>query len=162
LTKNTDADSRLGQGQSEAVWTISGKFLAAIDDWKARLPNATRPEIMDAVYMDFIASLKMRHEIDVDAPGLVVAPEPADQKKKRKKSGNIGAGLGESLPERVARQPFTLEMMLGTRQCWIAYDKAIFKDAHVNSMLRENGAPMAAKFWLSMEVLIKVGLERLY
>jgi hypothetical protein len=125
------------------------------------MPNATRPEIMDAVYMDYAASVKMRKEIDVDAPANVEdGLPPALTKKKRKQSSNIGSGLGESLAERVAKQPFTLEMMLRTRQCWIAYDKAIFKDAYANSMLRENGAPMAARFWLSMELLIKVRIKR--
>jgi hypothetical protein len=145
------------------VWTISESFLAAIDDCPKRMPNAARPEIMDAVYMDYAMSVKICKEIDVDAPANVEdGLPPVLTKKKHKQSSNLGSGLGESLAKRVAKQPFTLEMMLRTHQCWIVYDKAIYKDAHANSMLCENGAPMAARFWLSMELLIKVCIKRMH
>jgi hypothetical protein len=129
---------------------ICSNFYPSIEQCRANLPNTSQLEIMDSVYMDFLVSLKMHQEINIDTP-------PRSQPiQKKKKSPNIGATLGDSLTECVAKQLFALERMLRTGQCWIAYDKQMFCNSYMRAMARKSRATMAVKFWLSMELLIKV------
>ncbi|KAF8594026.1 hypothetical protein BDV93DRAFT_565871 [Ceratobasidium sp. AG-I] len=72
-----------------------------------------------------------------------------------KRSGVVGGVYGKEMWMQVTTEPVTLEMLLSTRSCLIAYT-TIMGTTYVNTLLQSGSGVLAALFWLSVETLIKI------
>lgn len=159
LIRNDPPKPTLEASTGEEIWMLTDKIDSKLGRLRSRYPHETRAELMDRVHLELVEEKKsgaVEISDDEDEPG---ASSSNKKKKSAPRARMLGAADGKEVWHRAPTEPCLLEMMLATRACLQSWTKAI-TTPQVTSMLRETGAPLAAKFWLSLEVLQQVRQPR--
>ncbi|KDN39410.1 hypothetical protein RSAG8_08816, partial [Rhizoctonia solani AG-8 WAC10335] len=172
LATNPDPLPVLPAGESEQMWMHVSGIKAELEVIQLAAPGLPRSEVMDRWWVNRLAASESKSKTgddeeqqgEANAVQLQVANnkgkgkgrEAGKEEDAAQPSKQKGGADGLAMHHRLTQVPVLLELLLANQQCIWPLTK-MFSASSVGSMLQPHSGALVASFWMSCELLRRLG-----
>ncbi|KAG8793142.1 hypothetical protein FRC12_003778 [Ceratobasidium sp. 428] len=145
LARNEGSRIAKGMGLGERAWSLANQVESWINTERQHHPDYDNPSLYNAAHNQWLKSI-------ATTPSTT---NPGHSKVVKKSGLRRGEWAGADAASRLLTEPFTMRMLLDTRNAREVYEH-ILKGTMASHLLSDASTPVTCRLWLSMRTLLLI------